>query len=161
MCINSFSSSGGRPLQVQQQKSLGRSSLGAYRPLEKDLWTEERVKRVSMSYCFSSDFQSTRQQFCSCARGSSESTRDVQLWAAHSAALTRNGLGSCICIIWIFLFCRCTNSPFLSHKAAPPQKDLHPHSIWGSFNINTYFDNFKPSQLENSAKVLLRSTAGT
>ena len=53
------------------------------------------------------------------------------------------------------------NQLFLSHDAAPPQKDLHPHSILRSFNINTYFDNFKPSQLENSAKVLLRSTAGT
>lgn len=53
------------------------------------------------------------------------------------------------------------NQPFLSHNAAPPQQDLHPHSILTIFNINTYFDNFKPRQLENSAKVLLRITAGT
>lgn len=51
--------------------------------------------------------------------------------------------------------------PFLSHDAAPSQKDVHPHSILRSFNINAYFDNFKPSQPENSAEVLLRSTAGT
>lgn len=53
------------------------------------------------------------------------------------------------------------NQPFLSHDEAPSQKDLHPHRILRIFNINTYFDNFKPSQLENLAKVLLRSTAGT
>jgi len=53
------------------------------------------------------------------------------------------------------------NQPFLLHDAAPLQQDLYPHSVLRSFNINMYFDNFKPSQLENSAKVLLRSTAGT
>lgn len=48
-----------------------------------------------------------------------------------TAALTRNGLGSCICIIWIFLFCQCTNSPSSSLTRQHLHRKIYIHTAFG------------------------------